>query len=181
MGETAYIGFGANMGDRESKFHEAVDALGMLPVTTVQGRSRLYETEPKGLCDGGPKFLNAIIAIETDLVPGDLMSAMREIELLLGKSPHHRSDMSRSIDLDLILYGDKQVREGQLQVPHPRMHLRAFVLVPLAEIAPLAVHPALGCSIQELLSLLPSHEVEEARPIVEDRESGAEVKPDTTV
>ena len=102
MSPSAYIGFGSNLGDRESKFKEALRALGSLPVTIVKAHSRLYETEPMGLSDHGFKFLNAAVALETDLSPVELMKMIRDIELDLGKSPSHRSDMSRVIDLDLL-------------------------------------------------------------------------------
>jgi len=174
MGTAAYIGFGANLGDRASKFDEALEALSLLPHTKLTGHSKLYETEPEGLSDSGSKFLNAAIAIETDLPPEDLMSAIHDIELRLGKSPNHRSDMSRMVDLDLLLYGDKQVRGKSLEIPHPRMHCRAFVLAPLAEIAPLAVHPVCGCTVKDLLNRLPVEEIEKAQPITDWPSSGSE-------
>ena len=167
MGTAAYIGFGANLGDKVSKFKEALKEISLLPSTKLTGHSRLYETEPEGLADGGPKFLNAAVAIETDLAPQELMSAIRDIELRLGKSPSHRSDRSRFVDLDLLMYGDKQMRDGSLEIPHPRMHHRVFVLAPLAEIAPKAVHPVFGCTVQELLSRLPAGEIEKAYPITD--------------
>ncbi|MBI4964874.1 MAG: 2-amino-4-hydroxy-6-hydroxymethyldihydropteridine diphosphokinase [Desulfomonile tiedjei] len=169
----AYIGFGANLGDRRAKFDAALEALNLMPATTVRGHSRLYETEPEGLTDGGQNFLNAAIAVETDLAPADLMSAIRDVELRLGKSRGHRSDLSRVIDLDLLLYANKQVKEGSLEVPHPRMHRRAFVLAPLAEIAPEAVHPVLGSTVRDLLGLLSREDTEKAQPIV-DCPSGPE-------
>lgn len=167
MGATAYIGFGANLGDRAAKFDEALLALGLLPFTKLTAHSRLYQSEPEGLSDGGPQFLNAAIAIETALSPEDLMSEIRDIELRLGKSLSHRSDMSRVLDLDLLMYGDKRVKEGSLEVPHPRMHRRAFVLAPLAEIAPQAIHPVLGHTVRELMNLLPAGEIEKVEPITD--------------
>jgi 2-amino-4-hydroxy-6-hydroxymethyldihydropteridine diphosphokinase len=158
MSPFAYIGFGSNLGDREAKFKEALQALGTLPTTIVQTHSGLYETEPVGLSDEGAKFLNAAVALATDLSPADLMKLMRDIEQSLGKSPSHRSDMSRVIDLDLLLYGDRHISWDGLEVPHPRMHTRAFVLVPLAVIAPDAMHPVLGCNVGRLLELLPADE-----------------------
>lgn len=158
MSTSAYIGFGSNLGDREGKFNEALRALGSLPDTVVGAHSELYETEPVGLSDNGLKFLNAAVALETDISPVKLMKMIRDIELTLGKSPSHRSDMSRAIDLDLLLYGDRHISGDGLEIPHPRMHHRAFVLVPLADIAPHVVHPVLGYTIDKLLEILPLEE-----------------------
>jgi 2-amino-4-hydroxy-6-hydroxymethyldihydropteridine diphosphokinase len=154
----AYIGFGANLGARETAFHGALQALAALPRTDVRGNSRLYETDPVGLVDRGPVFLNAVIEVETDLSAADLMAAMGRIELDLGKAPDHRSDRSRVIDLDLLLYGDQIVREPGITVPHARMHARAFVLVPLDELAPDVMVPMVDRSVRDLLQDLPEAE-----------------------
>ncbi len=150
MSTDAYIGFGSNMGDRNAAFDNAVKLIGDLPETTVRTTSMLYETAPVGLSDAGPDFLNAVIAVQTGLSAEDLWKGLQSIERILGKSPDHRSDLSRAIDLDLLLYGDERIERDGIEVPHPRMHERAFVLVPLARIAPDIVHPTLGCSIREL-------------------------------
>ncbi len=159
MSATAHIGFGSNMGDREEIFHAALDDLDKVRGTEVTAHSRLYETEPKGLTDGGPKFLNAAIAVETILAPLELMDCLRSIELRLGKSPVHRSDLSRPIDLDMLLYDGEIIQDRDLVVPHPRMHERGFVLAPLAEIAPDVVHPVLDCTVGVLLSRLTDEEL----------------------
>jgi len=129
----------------------------------VEAHSRPYETEPVGLSDQGKEFINAAIALRTDLSPENLMKEMRRTELALGKSRLHESHLSRAIDLDLLLYGDAQILDNGMQVPHPRMHNRAFVLVPLAEIAPGARHPVLECTIGDLLKALPEEELERVR------------------
>jgi 2-amino-4-hydroxy-6-hydroxymethyldihydropteridine diphosphokinase len=161
----AYIGFGANMGDRVATFFKALDALRDMPTSEVVAWSRLYETEPVGLTDGGPRFLNAAVAVKTDLSPHELIHRMRLIERGLGKSLHHRSDLSRTIDLDLLLYRDRRVSDRDLEVPHPRMHLRAFVLAPLCDLAADAVHPILGVSLQQLLDRLPRDDLAKVLPL----------------
>jgi 2-amino-4-hydroxy-6-hydroxymethyldihydropteridine diphosphokinase len=164
MSVTAYLGFGSNMGNKEAAFHAALKSLGEVPETEVTARSHRYETDPVGLIDGGSVFLNAAIAVRTRLSPADLLAAMRKVELQLGKSPTHRSDMSRPVDLDLLMYGDRIVRENGLEVPHPRMHGRAFVLVPLAEIASEAMHPIFKCTVDTLLKRLSTEELNSVRP-----------------
>jgi 2-amino-4-hydroxy-6-hydroxymethyldihydropteridine diphosphokinase len=154
-----YVGFGSNLGDRRAKFDAALSALAALPCTTVTGFSALYETAPVGLCDNGSSFLNAAISLDTTLSAADLFAGMQAIELSLGKSPEHRSDQSRSIDLDLLMYGAEAFRSNGIEAPHPRMHLRAFVLVPLREIAAGVVHPSLGKTIEELTELLPASDL----------------------
>lgn len=163
MSPVAYIGFGSNQGDRQAKYEEAVNALNQIRSIIVLKCSRLYETDPVGLVDGGAEFLNGAVAVETDLDPTELMAAMRSIELQLGKSPDHRSDMSRPVDLDLLLYGDETVRQGGITIPHPRMHVRAFVLAPLAEIASEAMHPTLNRSVRSLLEGLSEEEKVDVR------------------
>jgi len=161
----AYVGFGSNLGDRLGVFREALKALGSLPITSVKLRSGLYETEPEGITDGGSNFLNAVIGLETGLAAQDLMAMMRDIELSLGKSPHHRSDMSRVIDLDLLLYGEERLQLGDLIIPHPSMHKRAFVLVPLAEIALHVKHPVFECNVSTLLQRLSPEDIQRVVPL----------------
>ncbi|MEW6112360.1 MAG: 2-amino-4-hydroxy-6-hydroxymethyldihydropteridine diphosphokinase [Thermodesulfobacteriota bacterium] len=178
MSPVAYIGFGSNLGNRERKFAEALRALGEIPATVVTAHSGLFETEPVDLSDDGPMFLNAAIAVDTKLSAKDLLNHMRQIELKLGKSPLHRSDMSRTIDLDLLLYGSELLSEGEVEVPHPRMHLRAFVLAPLAEIAASAVHPTLNRTVGELVRELPYEELVKVRPVQNPCECSKRQEPD---
>lgn len=138
-----------------------------MPETRVVRHSRLYETAPQGLSDCGGPFINAVVEVETDLAPEALMTMIRDVESHLGKSSDHRSDLSRSIDLDLLLYGDVCSRNSDLEIPHPRLHHRAFVLVPLAEIAPGAVHPGLHRSVADLLREIPHDELAEVRAVTE--------------
>jgi 2-amino-4-hydroxy-6-hydroxymethyldihydropteridine diphosphokinase len=164
MSLMAYIGYGSNLGDRHGTYEKAVKALAEVNGIVVVKASRLYETDPVGLVDGGAEFLNGVVAIETDLDPAELMAALRRIELKLGKSPEHRSDLSRPVDLDLLLYGDQTVKQEGIVVPHPRMHTRGFVLAPLVEIAPEAVHPTFNRSISALAKELAGEEMAGVRP-----------------
>jgi 2-amino-4-hydroxy-6-hydroxymethyldihydropteridine diphosphokinase len=143
---TAYIGLGANLGDRLATLREAVRRLGELgEVTHV---SSLYETAPVGY-EAQPAFLNAVVALQTSLEASPLVQQMLEIEAALGRVRTFRN-APRTLDLDLLLLGDVVVTAEDVQVPHPRIQERAFVLAPLAEIAPDTLHPVLGCAIQDL-------------------------------
>jgi 2-amino-4-hydroxy-6-hydroxymethyldihydropteridine diphosphokinase len=158
-----YIGFGANLGDREAAFRDAISALEAVPEIVVEAVSRLYETEPVGLVDAGPPFLNAAISCRTSLTAHELIHVMQDIERRLGKSPSHRSDLSRHADLDLLLYDQDCVATLDLLVPHPRMHTRAFVLIPLREVASEVMHPVLGETIARLADTLPEEEKSQVR------------------
>ena len=130
----AYVALGANLGDAQATVRAAFDALETLSETRVLRRSSLYRTAPVGLADQ-PDFINAVAAIETALAPDTLLSALLAIENRFGRVRRDRNG-PRTLDLDLLLYGDQCIDSPQLTLPHPRLHLRAFVLCPLAEIAP---------------------------------------------
>src|ERR1044072_3889521 len=134
--ETAYIGFGSNVGDRIDFCDRAVTLLSLLPHSQVTGVSLLYETEPvKDKVDpGAGSFLNGVVQLETDIAPHSLLSMLREIERSLGREDDDRSG-PRTIDLDILFYGDRVINEPGITVPHPRMHQRRFVLMPLSELA----------------------------------------------
>lgn len=151
--ETAYIGFGSNVGDRVDFCNRAVTLLGLLPHSQVTGVSLLYETEPvkDGANPGDEWFLNGVVQLETDVTPKSLLAVLREIERSLGRDQDDRSG-PRTIDLDLLFYGDRAIDEPGLIVPHPRLHQRRFVLMPLSELAPLLTHPVRRRSVNQMLA-----------------------------
>jgi 2-amino-4-hydroxy-6-hydroxymethyldihydropteridine diphosphokinase len=139
---TAYVGIGANLDDPATRVRAAFAALDALPETRVLKRSSLYRTEPQGH-RRQPDFVNAVAELDTRLPAGELLTALHAVEAAAGRE---RSFVNapRTLDLDLLLYGREHIDEVGLAVPHPRMHERAFVLVPLLEIAPDAVIPGVG-------------------------------------
>ena len=139
----AYIAFGANLGEPRAALTCAIEALAALPATCVVAHSSCYQTAPVGVEGDQPDYTNAVIAIDTALAPRPLLDALLAIEHAGGRTrDYHQAP--RTMDLDLLLHGDAIVSEPGLILPHPRMHLRAFVLHPLAEIAPDASIPGVG-------------------------------------
>ncbi|HEV2607904.1 MAG TPA: 2-amino-4-hydroxy-6-hydroxymethyldihydropteridine diphosphokinase [Xanthomonadaceae bacterium] len=141
----ACVGLGGNLGDVASTIEHALDALGGLPGTLVLRRSRLYRTPAWGMT-AQPDFLNAAALLSTTLSADALLAELLRIELEAGRDRDMQSERwgPRALDLDLLLYGDTVIAHPGLCVPHPRLHERAFVLVPLAEIAPDALVPGHG-------------------------------------
>lgn len=140
----AYLGLGSNLGDRRALLQQAIEALDWGAVVVV-ARSRVYETDPVGGPDGQPSFLNQVVAVDTSLDARALWERCSAVEAALGRSRLHEERWGpRLIDIDLLAFGEEVVDEPDLVVPHPRLAERAFVLVPLAEIAPDAVVPGLG-------------------------------------
>lgn len=129
----AWIGLGANLGQPDHTLAAAVRALAALPDTVLERCSSLYRSAPVDA--GGPDFINAVAQLRTGLGARQLLTALQAIEQYHGRQRPYRH-APRTLDLDLLLYGDAQIDEPDLQVPHPRMHQRGFVLQPLAELAP---------------------------------------------
>ncbi|AYQ28796.1 MULTISPECIES: 2-amino-4-hydroxy-6-hydroxymethyldihydropteridine diphosphokinase [unclassified Polaromonas] len=137
----AYVALGANLGDAAAALRQAVQAIGQLPLTQVRHSSSLYQTAPLDTDAGqesaapGNDYLNAVIELETGLTAPGLLDYLQQIEQQAGRERPYRN-APRTLDLDLLLYGSARIESERLTVPHPRMMQRAFVLVPLAEIAP---------------------------------------------
>ena len=145
----AYIGLGANLGDRERTVRAAVDALAAEEGIELVAASTLRETEPVGVGEQ-PPYLNGVAAVETKLPPRRLLERLLETERRFGRVRVPGEHGPRTLDLDLLLYGDEEIDEPGLAVPHPRLHERRFVLEPLAEVAPGLVVPGRG-DVESLL------------------------------
>jgi 2-amino-4-hydroxy-6-hydroxymethyldihydropteridine diphosphokinase len=148
----AYVGLGANLGPKEVTILRAVDLLGATPGIEVLELSRLRETDPVGVTEQ-PQFLNGAVALETTLSPRELLDVLLRIERELGRVREGERWGPRTIDLDLLVYGDETVDEPGLRIPHPRLHERRFALEPLAELEPELDVPGLG-RVSEALSRL---------------------------
>jgi 2-amino-4-hydroxy-6-hydroxymethyldihydropteridine diphosphokinase len=153
MPHRVYIGIGSNLGDRKANTLEALDRVSKLPGTRVVRASSLYESEPLG--DAKTWFVNSVIEIETEFDPEDLLKKLKAIEKAMGrKRVKGKRWGSRIIDLDILLCNQEIVEKRSLKIPHPELHKRRFVLLPLAELAPQLIHPQLGQSVSGLLATL---------------------------
>lgn len=137
----AFVGLGANLGDAPATLAWALQALGDLPATRCEAHSVLYRTAPVECAPGSPDFFNAVAELQTRLTAPDLLRALQSLEARAGRERPYRH-APRTLDLDLLLYGQARVESPTLTLPHPRLHERAFVLQPLADIAPGQVSPA---------------------------------------
>ena len=147
--KTVYLGIGTNLGDRESNLAKAV-ALVEEHIGPIKCASSVYETEPWGF-QSENYFLNMVIEVEARLGPSGLLGKILMIESLLGRLREGKEYKSRIIDIDILLYDKRVIKKKVLVIPHPRMHERKFVLIPLSEIDGDLTHPVLGKSIRELL------------------------------
>jgi 2-amino-4-hydroxy-6-hydroxymethyldihydropteridine diphosphokinase len=149
--KTAFLGLGSNVGDREANLRDAVDRLAPEEIRVLR-RSSLYETAPQELRDQ-PWFLNAVVEVETSLFPMQLLARIREIERQMGRR-RLTPKGPRNIDIDILFYASSVIATAELEVPHPRLAQRRFVLEPLAEIAPDFRHPVTGKTAMEMLAAL---------------------------
>lgn len=152
---TAYIGLGANLGEPVRALQQALAGLAAVPGTRLLGVSRFYRSAPVDA--GGPDFINAVAAVATRLVAPDLLAALQALELAAGRERPYRN-APRTLDLDLLLYGFARIDSPALTLPHPRLRERAFVLLPLAEIAPhlVAAHELAAVAGQRITPLPPT-------------------------
>jgi 2-amino-4-hydroxy-6-hydroxymethyldihydropteridine diphosphokinase len=161
MPHRAFIGIGSNLGDRAANYREAIARLQALPETRLVRQSSIYETEPIGLVRGSSPFLNGVVEAQTELEALALLARLQAIERVMGRKrvrgrkPRARGPYRpRIIDLDLLFFDKEVIASRRLQVPHPRLQERRFVLVPMSELAPALMHPQLNHSISELLAAL---------------------------
>jgi len=147
--KTAFLGIGTNLGNRRENLMAAIKSVMEVTGNAVTVSS-VYETEPWGF-SSATSFLNMVAGIETSLNPGELLSAILEIEISMGRIRSNKQYSSRIIDIDILLFGNMIIDENNLQIPHSHLHERRFVLVPLCEIAPGFIHPVLNKTISSLL------------------------------
>ncbi len=149
MTKTAYIGVGSNLGDKINNCLEAVVRIDEISGCRVTAQSDFYRTQPVGV-EGQDWYVNGVIVLSSDIPAQDLLKGLLAIEVDMGRERKRKWD-SRVIDLDILLFGAEVISEKGLQVPHPLMHLRRFVMVPMVSLAPDLVHPVLRKSMAELL------------------------------
>jgi 2-amino-4-hydroxy-6-hydroxymethyldihydropteridine diphosphokinase len=168
---TVYLGLGANVGDRLANLRTTLQRLQTL--AHLEKASSLYETQPQGVSDQ-PLFFNAVCRVTTGLEPQALLRFLKNLEWEIGRRPGGQTWGPRPIDLDILLYDDRVVDAPELSVPHPRLAERAFVLVPLCEIAPELRHPLLGKTMKDLLASVGKKGVKRIAPRGWEKGEGSE-------
>lgn len=159
-----YIGLGSNLGEKLLHCQEAISEIFKIDSHRLLAQSSFYKTQPFGYT-GQDWFVNGVIKIETDLTAHDLLRALKGIESRMGRQETFRWG-PRVIDLDLLFYDEEHIQSEEIQIPHPRLHERQFVLVPLAEIDPGLVHPVLKKTVKDLLASLKEEQgVEKLLPL----------------
>lgn len=150
MSHQAYIGIGSNLGKKKENYLEALARIAKIPNTKIIKESSLYESEPLG--ESKEWYVNGTIEIETEFKPEMLLKKCKNIERAMGRKKVRKRWGARIIDLDILLYDTLKVEKKNLKIPHPELHKRKFVLIPLSEIALQVIHPVLGATISELLA-----------------------------
>jgi 2-amino-4-hydroxy-6-hydroxymethyldihydropteridine diphosphokinase len=168
---TVYLGLGTNLGDRLRNLRLALQRLQTR--ARLEAVSSLYETQPQGVTDQ-PLFFNAVCRLSTGLEPQALLRFLKNLEWELGRRPGGQTWGPRPIDVDILLYDDRLVDTPELKVPHPRLAERAFVLVPLCELAPELPHPLLGKTMEELLASLGEKGIKKTAPRGWEKSEGNE-------
>ena len=162
----AYIGIGSNLGDKLGNCRRGIEAIGADARNRLVGHSRFYRTEPVGKKDQ-EWFINGVVAVETTMSPAELMEFLLSVEKEMGRVRQERWG-PRIIDLDILFYGDRILDEEGLQIPHPRLHERRFVLTPLKDMAPGLLHPVFHRTVAQILAGLDA--AEKVFPVPEARE-----------
>jgi len=152
-GNSVYISVGSNLGDKLANCQYGIDALTRLRHTDLMAQSPFYRTEPVDYLDQD-WFVNAVIAIDTRLDPLPLLAELKAIQVAAGRTQHHIRFGPRILDLDILLYGEVILAKPELEIPHPRLHKRRFVLQPICDIDPKIVHPVMNVSMRTLLNRL---------------------------
>jgi 2-amino-4-hydroxy-6-hydroxymethyldihydropteridine diphosphokinase len=171
LAATVYLGLGTNLGDRLANLRLALARLRTL--ARLEDVSSLYETQPQGVSDQ-PLFLNAVCRVTTGLEPQSLLRFLKNLEREIGRRPGGERWGPRPIDLDILLYDDRVVDTPELTVPHPRLAERAFVLIPLCELAPELRHPLLGKTMKDLLASVGKKRVRKIAPRAWEKGEGNE-------